>query len=96
MSKFVKFEDLKSQWMKDPDFRQAYEDLELEYEIALELIQARMNAGLTQEQVASIMGTTQSVIARLESGKVLPSVKTLSQYAKATGRHVHVRFSAEP
>jgi len=79
--------------MKDADFKKAYEDLELEHEIALELIKARMNAGLTQEQVASLMGTSQSVIARLESGKALPSVKTLSHYAKATGRHVH--FSLE-
>lgn len=42
MKPSIKFADLKNQWMKEPDFRQAYEDLEREYEIALELIQARM------------------------------------------------------
>lgn len=80
--------------MKDPDFRKAYDDLELEYELALELIQARMNAGLTQEEIATRMGTTQSVIARLESGRALPSIKTLSQYARATGKHLHISLEA--
>ena len=90
----VKFDDIKSQWMKDPEFKKAYDDLELEYEIALELIQARMTSGLTQAEIASRMGTTQSVIARLESGRILPSVRTLSQYAKATGKHLHVSLGA--
>jgi DNA-binding XRE family transcriptional regulator len=94
MKNSIKFEDIKSQWMKDATFRKAYQDLELEYEISLELIQARMNAGLTQEEIAERMGTTQPVIARLESGRVLPSVKTLSQYAKATGKHLHVTLDA--
>jgi transcriptional regulator with XRE-family HTH domain len=86
MKHSIKFEDIKSQWMKDSNFRKAYDDLELEYEVALQLIQARMNAGLTQEEVAIRMGTTQSVIARLESGRTLPSVKTLSDYQEYSAR----------
>ena len=58
----IKFEDIKNQWMKDVEFRQAYQDLELEYEISLRLIQARMKSGLTQEEIAERMGTTQSAI----------------------------------
>lgn len=94
MKNAIKFEDIKNQWMKDPEFRQAYQNLELEYEISLELIQARINSGLTQEEIATRMGTTQSVIARLESGRRLPSVKTLAQYAKATGKHLHLSLGA--
>ncbi|MBW8308360.1 MAG: helix-turn-helix transcriptional regulator [Candidatus Paracaedibacteraceae bacterium] len=62
----------------------------VEYEIALELIKARKQSGLTQEEVALRMGTTQSVIARLESGKAVPSIKTLAKYAQATGKHLHL------
>ncbi len=94
MKDSIKFEDIKSQWMKDADFRKAYHDLDLEYEISLELIQARINSGLTQEQIAVRMGTTQSVIARLESGRRLPSVKTLALYAKAT--HTRIHFNLVP
>jgi phage-related protein/DNA-binding XRE family transcriptional regulator len=93
MKSWEKFEDIKAKWLKDPEFKKAYDDLEIEYDIALALIKARTKAGLTQDEVASLMGTTQSVIARLESGKTLPSVKTLAKYAKATGSHLHVSFS---
>lgn len=89
MSNTVKFEDIKNQWMKDEKFKQAYDHLELEYEISLQLIKARLMADLTQEELARRMGTTQSVIARLESGRSLPSLRTLSQYAKAAGKHLH-------
>ncbi len=94
MKKSIKFEDIKSQWMKDADFRKAYHDLDLEYEISLELIQARINSGLTQEEIAERMETTQSVIARLESGRRLPSVKTLAEYAKATGKNLHISLGS--
>jgi ribosome-binding protein aMBF1 (putative translation factor) len=93
MQDWIKFEELKKKWMKDSSFKKAYEELELEYEISLELIKARNSSGLTQKEIASRMGTTQSVIARLESGKTIPSMKTLARYAQATGKHLHVNLS---
>lgn len=89
MTKFASFEDIKKGWLKDADFAKAYADLEVEFEIALELIKARKLSGLTQGEIAAKMGTTQSVIARLESGKATPSIKTLEKYAHATGKHLH-------
>jgi ribosome-binding protein aMBF1 (putative translation factor) len=89
----INFGTLKSEWMKDEELKEAYTSLEIEYEIALGLIKARKKSGLTQKEIASRMGTTQSVIARLESGKMLPSVKTLSRYAEATGKHLHFTLS---
>jgi len=93
MKKWMEFETLKNQWMKDSDFKKEYEALELEYKIAIELIKARSRAGLTQEEIAQKMGTTQSVIARLESGTVLPSVKTLNKFALAAGKHLELHIS---
>ena len=89
MTKFASFEDIKKEWLKDADFAKAYADLEVEFEIALELIKARKLSGLTQGEIAAKMGTTQSVIARLESGKATPSIKTLEKYAHETGKHLH-------
>lgn len=89
MTKFASFEDIKKEWLKDADFAKVYADLEIEFEIALELIKARKLSGLTQGEIAAKMGTTQSVIARLESGKATPSIKTLEKYAQATGKHLH-------
>jgi transcriptional regulator with XRE-family HTH domain len=74
--------------------RAAYDALEDEFALARALIRARGDAGMTQEQVAQAMGTTQAVVARLESGRVMPSTRTLERFAKATG--TRLRIGVEP
>jgi transcriptional regulator with XRE-family HTH domain len=64
-----------------------YDALTAEFEISA-------SAGRSQAELAARMGTSQSAIARLESGQTLPSTKTLLRYAKATGSRYHVRLSA--
>lgn len=76
----------------NPAVKAAYNEQEAEFSLVKTMIQARMNAGLTQEQVAERMGTTQSAIARIESGKTLPSMKTLTRYAKVLNMRPDVRF----
>jgi transcriptional regulator with XRE-family HTH domain len=82
------------EWRKDPKFVAAYDALEDEFAVASALIKARGDAAMTQEQVARAMGTTQAVVARLESGKTMPSTRTLERFAKAT--HTRLRISFEP
>ena len=55
-------------------------------------LSARASAGLTQEQLARRMKTTQTVIARLESGRSKPSTRTLERFAKATGSKLRISF----
>ena len=62
--------------------------------IPLNKLKARQRAGLSQAELAARMGTSQSTIARLESGQALPSTKTLLRYAEATGSKMRVRLSA--
>src|SRR6202789_3483787 len=83
-----------AEWRKYPEYVAAYDALEGEFALASALIKARGDAEMTQEQVAQAMGTTQAVVARLESGKVLPSTRTLQRFAKAT--HTRLRISFEP
>lgn len=74
-------------------FTEAYEALELEYEVASQMLKARARAGLTQDAVAERMGTTKSAISRLESaGKHTPSLATLKRYANAVGCELQVRL----
>ena len=63
--------------------REAYEALGAEFAFLDEVLKARAESGLTQAQVAERVGTTQSAIARLESGalKHSPSIATLQKYA---------------
>jgi transcriptional regulator with XRE-family HTH domain len=84
--------DLHEKWMKDPEYRREYEALEEEFTLMQALIAARVNAGLTQEQLAERMQTSQSAIARLESGRTMPSGRTLARYAKATGTRLRISF----
>lgn len=83
---------LHEEWMKDPQYRAEYESLENEFSLASALIKARTDAGLTQEELARRMDTTQSVIARMESGRVKPSTRTLQRFARATGMRMRITF----
>jgi len=88
------FDRLKARLLANPKVKAEYDALAPEFEIAAELIKARVRAGLSQAELAARMGTSQSTIARLESGQTLPSTKTFLRYAKATGSKFHVRLSA--
>jgi transcriptional regulator with XRE-family HTH domain len=94
MRRFIPVEEVAKKWMKDPLFVAAYDALEGEFAVASALIKARGKAAMTQEEVARAMGTTQAVVARLESGRTMPSTRTLERFAKAT--HTRLRISFEP
>ena len=90
--KFIPADESFARWKKDPKFVAAYNALEAEFALASSLIKARSEADMTQEQVAQAMGTTQAVVARLESGKALPSTRTLERFAKATRSRLRITF----
>jgi ribosome-binding protein aMBF1 (putative translation factor) len=77
-------------------YKQAYDALAGEFALAEAMIRARATAGLTQEQLAQRMNTTQAVIARLESGRIMPSTRTLERLAKATGLRLKISFEPSP
>jgi transcriptional regulator with XRE-family HTH domain len=83
---------LHRKWMQELADRQAYNELAPEFELARTIISARLAAGLTQKELAERMQTTQSVIARLEGGRVWPSTRTLERFAKATGTRLKISF----
>ena len=90
--KFIPVEESFREWRKDPKYVAAYDALEDEFAVAAALIKARGEADMTQEHVAQAMGTTQAVVARLESGRVMPSTRTLERFAKATRTRLRVSF----
>lgn len=83
---------LKADMLVHPAVQVEYDALADEFDMVHELIAARARAGLTQADVAARMGTTQSVIARLEVGKRQPSMRTVQRYAQAIGCRAVVRL----
>ncbi len=82
--------------MQRPGFKEAWEANADEYAALWALLQARTEAGLTQEQIATRMGTTKSAVSRLESSlrdpKHSPSFETIRRYAKACGKRVEIQL----
>jgi predicted transcriptional regulator len=91
----IRVDALHKNWMKDSKYRRAYKALEKEFSLVTALIEARTRAGLTQEQLARRMKTTQAVIARLEGGGSKPSTRTLERYAEATGSRLRITLEPE-
>ena len=92
-------EELKQKALRNPEVKAEYDSLAKEFALFDELLKARMNAGLTQAEVADRMGTKTPAIARLEAGggnkQHSPSITTLRKYAHAVGCHVEIKLVPE-
>ena len=85
-------DDFLKEELQDPEFRKAYEALQPEYEIKSAMIQARMNSGMTQKQLAEKTGIAQADISKLENGNANPSLRTLQRLASGMGMQVKLEF----
>lgn len=92
----IPFAEVKAEMMRDPAVRAAYDALADEFAIAEALIRARTDAAMTQADVAAKMQTSQSYIAKLESGRVSPSIRALQRYAEATGTALRITLAPNP
>ena len=91
------FKQFKARALARPEVRKAYDALAEEFSFIDEVLKARAASGLTQAELAARVGTTQSAIARLESGtpKHSPSLVTLQRYARAMGYRVELKLVKE-
>lgn len=89
--------ELKTRALERADVKAEYDRLDEEFQFLDEFLKARAAAGVTQAEVAERIGTTQSAIARLESGrgKHSPSIATLEKYAHALGCRLELRLVSE-
>lgn len=78
----MNYEELKSKIFNNPSFKDALKT-DLNFEISQMVIDARVARGLTQKDLADLVGTQQPSIARIESGNLLPTITFLEKIAKA-------------
>jgi len=88
------FEQFRKKALKKPGVRAEYDALAPAFEMKRQMIALRRAAGLTQEQMADLLGTKKSNISRLESvsSEVSPRLSTVEDYARALGYKVKVEF----
>ena len=81
--------------IKDPEFKAHYEEEKQALMLAIKIAELREKKGLSQQQLAKLMGTSQQAISRIESGKYEGfTLKTLEKIAGATGMKVKIEFVA--
>jgi len=91
------FEDFKKEALTQPGVRADYERLAPAFELRRKLIEIRLAAGFTQEQMAAALKTQKSNISRLESAhsKISPSLSTIERFAKVAGYRLEINFVPE-
>ena len=88
------WDDYEQKLLKNPALRDELKETELEYEIARAIIEARLNKGFTQKELAAALHTKQSVISRVENAKTMPSLAFLKRLAEVLGLSLQVQLKA--
>ena len=78
--------------LDNPEFRDLYEKSEGEYQVAREIIKARIERQMTQKELSEKTGIRQSNISRIVNGNCSPTVETLEKIAEGLGKKLEIRF----
>ena len=85
------FRDFEERLLSTPEARAEYEEIVEEQELWLQLVEARLDAGLTQAELAARLGVSQAQVARIEkSGYDNYTLTTLRRHVQALGRKLHI------
>ena len=86
------YDKLLDELLEDPEFREAWEADEAEYQMRCAIIEARIETGMTQQQLAEATGMNQRSISRIEMGNTNPTVRTLGRIARGFGKKLQIKF----
>lgn len=82
----------KKKQMKNPEFAQAYEEIQPEMNIIRAMVDARLSRNMTQKELAEVTGIAQGEISKLENGTRNPSIKLLQRLAEGLDMTLNVSF----
>lgn len=86
------FNEFLKESLKNPKVKAEYDRLQPEFALIRAVIEARIKKGLTQKVLARKMGTKQSAISRVESGRANPSLNFLTKLAQAMDTRLEINF----
>ena len=81
--KATNFEEFEARLLEKPEIRREYEALKPKYDMIRSLIERRGKLGISQTQLARIIGTKQPAISRLEKGDYNTTLSTFFKVADA-------------
>ena len=84
--------EYKREQMKNPEFVEAYEEIQPEMSVIRAMIDARLSRGMTQKELAEATGIAQGEISKLENGTRNPSIKLLRRLAEGLDMTLSVSF----
>ena len=94
-SKIRTFKSRLSEDLKDPEFRVHYQEEKQALMLAMKIAKLREKKGLSQQELAKLMRTSQQAVSRIESGDYEGfTLKTLEKIAEATGTRLKIEFIA--
>ena len=83
---------LKNKLLQDPEFRKEYDAIQPELNLKRVLLDARVQAGITQADLSKKTGVSQADISRLENGTRNPSISLLQRIADAMDMTLKIEF----
>jgi DNA-binding XRE family transcriptional regulator len=95
LSELRTYQQVIAQDMEDPEYRAAWERTRFAHDVAMKVIQFRVDHDLTQTDLARRLGMRQPHIARLEAGDHEPSLATLQRLASCLGMEFHIEVRAD-
>lgn len=90
--RFIDFSVWEKKALKNRELKAEFDRLQPEFAMIKAIVEARIKKGLTQASLAKKIGTKQSVISRLESGRANPSVAFLKRMATAIDSYIEIKF----
>lgn len=87
-----KYSEFKNKSLMNPEIKQAYDDLQPEYDIIQALIDARKSQCITQKELSDATGITQADISRIENGTRNPSLAMIKRLADGMGMQLKLEF----
>jgi len=91
--KFRDFNEIKKELLKDPEVKREYDRLEPKFALIRSIIDKRIEKNISQEELASRMGTKQSALSRFESGNYNPSLAFMQKVAEALDSKLEIKIS---
>lgn len=97
MTKRPTLESFREKALQNPEVKAEYDALSAPFEMKRQMISLRKKAGLTQAQMAELLGTKKSNISRLESvsSGISPRLATVEDYARVLGYSIKVEFTPD-